>query len=326
MIINSLKLLIFIVYLSFVFRTDQLVSHRTETDDEEERDYDETNQSDDYANAEYIQPAVSESSLISSDSLLSSDAIIDYDDDGDTDELTEEDDETITMGNVNSDRDAIDDFSSENNLGDSSLIYDENNLRNLSEKVDTVTSSYSSKTVSSSRKQVNGELSTLSEEEEENFHQISPKEHLAVIEEIDKSDVDDDQEESARNCSSSTYDTMTESETEIVGDDTGVRIVVTSARKVERELQEAYSYDPKNNPFKTNPVSNRAHSRLITRQEVSAVASMSRPHSSRPIPCETDVRDPFVDFVASTRQKQIDRSVDVQTIFKADIAGRNMFK
>ena len=62
-------------------------------------------------------------------------------------------------------------------------------------------------------------------------------------------------------------------------------------------------------------------SRMITREEVTAVVSLSRPQSRRPIPSESEVRDPFVDLVASTRQKQVDRSVDVHAIFKGNVPG-----
>ena len=147
--------------------------------------------------------------------------------------------------------------------------------------------------------------------------------------EVNKPEAEDDlHTASTRIDSSSTYDTMTESETEFAGDDVPVRIVVTSSRKVERELAEGnssgFAVNLKPNFLRTCSIPDDGYPRLITREEVSAVASMARPHSSRPIPSETKVRDPFVDFMASTRQKQIDRSVDVQSIFKAPPPGADV--
>nr|XP_026693426.1 uncharacterized protein LOC113474865 [Ciona intestinalis] len=66
-------------------------------------------------------------------------------------------------------------------------------------------------------------------------------------------------------------------------------------------------------------VKNASNSNLITLKDMTAVTSMSRPTSGRPIPSESNVRDPFVEFVASTRQKQIDRNTDVQTIFRGSV-------
>ncbi|XP_078494203.1 uncharacterized protein LOC113474865 [Ciona intestinalis] len=66
-------------------------------------------------------------------------------------------------------------------------------------------------------------------------------------------------------------------------------------------------------------VKNASNSNMITLEDMSAVTSMSRPTSGRPIPSESNIRDPFVEFVASTRQKQIDRNTDVQTIFRGSV-------
>jgi len=57
---------------------------------------------------------------------------------------------------------------------------------------------------------------------------------------------------------------------------------------------------------------------IITYEEV---ADLSRPASGRPIPVEAEVCDPFVEMVASTRQRQIARGVDVQTIFRGNVSG-----
>ena len=174
----------------------------------------------------------------------------------------------------------------------------------------------------------------------------------------ENSDVDEGIEGSFRSVSTSTYDTMTDSEAEILSArGSPVRIVVTSARKVERELLESSRISNEgatdivkngqkkrdsDTSFVIDNVKNEQvegesvvgdvidnvrddsqlatvddKSRTITREDISAVAFLSRPVSARPIPSEGEVKDPFADFLASTRQKQIDRAVDVQAIFKA---------
>ena len=176
----------------------------------------------------------------------------------------------------------------------------------------------------------------------------------------ENSDVDEGIEGSFRSVSvsTSTYDTMTDSEAEILSArGSPVRIVVTSARKVERELLESSQISNEgatdivkngqkkrdsDTGFVIDNVKNEQvegesvvgdviddvrddsqlatvddKSRTITREDISAVAFLSRPVSARPIPSEGEVKDPFADFLASTRQKQIDRAVDVQAIFKA---------
>ena len=151
-----------------------------------------------------------------------------------------------------------------------------------------------------------------------------------------------DDDDSFRSETLSSYRSMTQSEAEMLSDSSPVRIVVTSARKVERELLErqasgnaACTPSP---PESAQGISRHsvaaqtkgdyedsdAESHMITREEVSAVVSLSRPQSGRPIPSEAEVRDPFVDFVASTRQKQVDRSVDVQAIFSGT-SGKILF-
>ena len=139
------------------------------------------------------------------------------------------------------------------------------------------------------------------------------------------------------------YHSMTESEADMLSDSSPVRIVVTSARKVERELLERRpSIEILPTPSPQNEAGNGIsrqsvaaqtegeyiedadeESRMITREDVTAVTSLSRPQSGRPIPSVAEVKDPFVDFVASTRQKQVERSVDVQAIFSG-AQGKNV--
>ncbi|CAK8696980.1 uncharacterized protein LOC143460480 [Clavelina lepadiformis] len=183
---------------------------------------------------------------------------------------------------------------------------------------------------------------------------------------------------------STTSDSFSESEGELVSEKCSVRIVITSAKKVEQELKQKKSVQISNRYQMTSLKENvnvssrtapshivsprgeknsgvdfdqcetkRQHkvmednlektkseengclqqhhleddsrfnpsTHMITREEVSAVTTMLRPQSGRPIPSEAEVRDPFVDMVASTRQRQVDRNVDVQTIFRGTVVG-----